>query len=254
VINEEGSVGIEGYGNYDAFNILRTNALNSMLEKDYGDVYKNTYINTIKASNDASQMFKSAIESVPDFSVEIPEYNHLAAQLHMVAKTIAARNTLSFERQIFFVEIDGWDHHNELLSAQNGLLGEVDEALSYFQSVLNELNIEESVTTFSISDFGRTLTSNGNGTDHAWGGNVMVMGGSVAGKDMYGSYPSLDLNGELILYDRGTLIPTTPTDMYFAELAKWFGVSNSDIHTIFPNLSNFFDMNSGEMPLGFMNV
>jgi uncharacterized protein (DUF1501 family) len=109
------------------------------------------------------------------------------------------------------------------------------------------------VTTFSISEFGRTLTSNGNGTDHAWGGNVMVMGGEqVKGKNIFGDYPSLSLNNDLMLWD-GILIPTLSADQYFAELAKWFDVPSSDLLDIFPNLGNFYDVNSNEMPIGFIN-
>jgi uncharacterized protein (DUF1501 family) len=252
VINEEGSIGIRDYGEFDAFNILRTNALNDIMDRDYQDVYKNSYINTIKASNEASLEFKTAIDAVGDFATTFPnESNGLAQQLRMVAKTIAARESLGFERQIFFVEAPGWDHHNELIVAHADLLGELNEALSYFNSVMEELSVSDQVTSFTISDFGRTLTSNGNGTDHAWGGNVMIMGGAVSGKDIYGNYPSLDLNNDLNIYERGVLIPTTATDMYFSELAQWFGVSNSDINIIFPNLSNFHDITSGP-PLGFM--
>jgi len=249
VINNEGSIGIRDYGEFDPFNILRTQALNTMMERDYEDVFKNTYINTVKASNESSIEFQEAIDAVSEFATVIPEGNSLAEQLRMVAKTIAARDTLGFQRQVFFVEASGWDHHNELLISHADLLQEFNEALGYFNDLTEELGVLDNVTTFSISDFGRTLSSNGNGTDHAWGGNVMVMGGAVNGKDMYGSYPSLDLASDLSLYDRGILIPTTPIDKYFAELATWFGVSATDVNMIFPNLANFDDT-----PLGFMNI
>lgn len=249
VINNEGSIGIRDYGEFDPFNILRTQALNTMMERDYEDVFKNTYINTVKASNESSIEFQEAIDAVSEFTTVMPEGNSLAEQLRMVAKTIAARDTLGFQRQIFFVEASGWDHHNELLISHADLLQEFNEALGYFNDLTEELGVLDNVTTFSISDFGRTLSSNGNGTDHAWGGNVMVMGGAVNGKDMYGSYPSLDLASDLSLYDRGILIPTTPIDKYFAELASWFGVSATDVNMIFPNLANFDDT-----PLGFMNI
>ena len=249
VINNEGSIGIRDYGEFDPFNILRTQALNTMMERDYEDVFKNTYINTVKASNESSIEFQEAIDAVSEFATVIPEGNSLAEQLRMVAKTIAARDTLGFQRQVFFVEASGWDHHNELLISHADLLQEFNEALGYFNDLTEELGVLDNVTTFSISDFGRTLSSNGNGTDHAWGGNVMVMGGAVNGKNMYGSYPSLDLASDLSLYDRGILIPTTPIDKYFAELATWFGVSATDVNMIFPNLANFDDT-----PLGFMNI
>jgi len=253
VINNEGSIGILDYNETDPYNVLKTDALNSMMDRDYNDVFKNTYINTIKASNESSFEFQSAIDAVSEFTTILPAGNDLAAQLQMIAKTIAARESLGFSRQIFYVAIDGWDHHDELLINHANKLTDVNDALHYFNSVTEELNIANEVTTFSISDFARTLTSNGNGTDHAWGGNAFMMGGSVFGKDMYGNYPSLALNGSLDVQD-GRLIPTTSADLYLAELAKWFGVSNTDLDMIFPNLYKFYDTNSGVPPIGFMNL
>jgi uncharacterized protein (DUF1501 family) len=252
-ISNNGSIGISGYGGQNGFDQLRTDALNSMMDRDYQDIYKNTYINTIKSSNESSQEFQVAIDAVPEFSTNLPEYNDLASQLRMVAKTIAARDSLGFSRQIFYVEAHGWDHHDELLINHANKLADVNSALKYFNDVMNELNTNDCVTTFSISDFGRTLTSNGNGTDHAWGGNAFVMGDSVLGKEIYGDYPTLALNSDLDLND-GVIIPTTAADLYMAELALWFGVSYSDLNTIFPNLSNFYDTNSGIPPIGFMNM
>lgn len=252
-IKNSGSVGINGYGGNGFFNELKTDALKSMLEKDYQDIYKNTYKNTVKASNDANLAFQEAIDGIQEFITPLPEENNLAEQLHMVAKTIGARDTLGFSRQIFFVEIGGFDNHDELLINQASNLKEVNDALSYFNSLLFELNMNDCVTTFSVSDFSRTLTSNGNGTDHAWGGNAFVMGGAVNGKEIYGNYPTLALGSDLDLRN-GVLVPTTAADLYMAELALWFGVSTSDLNTILPNLSNFYDTNSGTPPLGFMNI
>ena len=252
-IKNSGSVGINGYDGNGFFNELKTDALKSMLERDYQDIYKNTYKNTVKASNDANLAFQEAIDGIQEFITPLPEENNLAEQLHMVAKTIGARDTLGFSRQIFFVEIGGFDNHDELLINQASNLKEVNDALSYFNSLLFELNMNDCVTTFSVSDFSRTLTSNGNGTDHAWGGNAFVMGGAVNGKEIYGNYPTLALDSDPDLRN-GVLVPTTAADLYMAELALWFGVSTSDLNTILPNLSNFYDTNSGTTPLGFMNM
>ncbi|MFD2726355.1 DUF1501 domain-containing protein [Hyunsoonleella rubra] len=252
-IGNEGSVGIRGYGEDDLFNSLRTDALNSMLERDYQDVFKNTYKNTIKASNESNLEFQSAVDSIPEFVTPLPEENDLAAQLRMVAKTIGSRNTLGFSRQIFFVQLGGWDHHDELLINHADNLTLVNDALNYFNSLMFELNTNDCVTTFSVSDFARTLTSNGNGTDHAWGGNAFMMGGAVNGKEIYGDYPTLALDSEQDLRD-GVMIPTTAADLYMAELALWFGVAPSELSTILPNLSKFYDTNSGTPPLGFMNM
>lgn len=250
VINDSGSIGIRDYNNQDPFSQLRRAALDSMLEHDYQDVFKNTYADTVRTSNDSSLEFQSAIDAIPDFTTPYTE-NALSAQLRMVAKTIAAREALGFSRQIFFVQLSDWDNHDELLIKHSGNLAKVNQAVNYFVGVMEELGISDKVTTFSISDFARTLTSNGNGTDHGWGGNVFIAGGAVAGRDMYGSYPTLALNSALDVND-GVLIPTTPTDLYFAELAQWFGVPDSELDIILPNLTNFYNTSSGVPPIGFM--
>jgi uncharacterized protein (DUF1501 family) len=169
----------------------------------------------------------------------------------MAAKTIAAHEALGMKRQIIFIEYSGWDHHDEVLNAQSGMLYELDAALGEFQSCMEELGLAKQVTTFSLSEFGRTLTSNGNGTDHAWGGNVMVMGGDVIGKRIYGEYPTLALDSSIEI-GSGVLIPQLSADQYFAEFALWFGVNPTDLPVIFPTLTNFYQPGSG-MPIGFLN-
>lgn len=254
VITADGAVTIINWDDVDQYSTVKRTALDTMMERDYLDIYKNTYINTKKASNEAGLEFQAALDTLDPFNTTIPENNSLAQQLRMVAKTIAIRETLGFSRQIFFVNLGGFDNHDTLLQIHGQRLNVLDDALQYFYAVTDELNISDSVTTFNGSDFGRTLTSNGNGTDHAWGGNSFIMGGSVRGKDMYGTFPSLALNGNNSLHNRGIMLPTTPTDTLFAELASWFGVSNSNLDLIFPNLSNFYDTNSGVAPIGFMNM
>ena len=143
--------------------------------------------------------------------------------------------------------------NDEVLNNQVAMLSVVSKALSEFQTAMEELNLSDCVTTFTASDFGRTLTSNGNGSDHAWGGNVMVMGGAVNGGQIFGEYPSLALNSN---DDVGgaILLPTISTDEYFAELSKWFGVSNGDLSYVLPNIGNFYEATNNELPIGFMNV
>ena len=167
------------------------------------------------------------------------------------ARAIQGRNTLGAVRQTFFVQRGGWDHHDEVLDNQAAMLPEVSAAIGAFHAAMTAMGLQNQVCLFTASDFGRTLTSNGRGSDHAWGGNVFIAGGAVAGKDMYGSYPTLALNSALDLND-GVLIPTTPTDLYFAELAQWFGVPSSELEIILPNLSNFYNTSSGVPPIGFM--
>ena len=248
---ENGSEGIYGYGGMYGVDPARTEAIDRMLSHNYDDIYKKTYINILGNAKDASLEFRAAIDGVDEFTTPFSG-NRVSQSFRMIAKAIAARDTLGFKRQIFFVNFGGWDHHDELLENQAEMLGVVNNAMTEFSEVLEEMGMFDDVTTFSISEFGRTLTSNGNGTDHAWGGNVMAMGGSVNGGDMYGTYPSLELDNPYELQD-GVMLPTTSADLYFAELALWFGVPPSELNTLFPNLSNFYSVGSGN-PIGFMNL
>lgn len=254
VISSEGSIGIAGYNESGIVNQLRSQAIDNMLDQSYSDIYKSTYINTVKGSRDAGAQFQEAIDAIPEFGFEFGD-NSLSLDFRMIAKTIAARESLGFQRQIFFVNYGGWDHHDEVLENQAGMLAEVSRALSDLNAALEELDVADCVTTFTVSDFARTLTSNGNGTDHAWGGNALVMGGSVNGGNLYGAYPDLNLGiANPLDLEGGVLIPTTSADEYLAELALWYGVSAADVNDILPNLANFYDTSSPDLPLGFLNL
>jgi uncharacterized protein (DUF1501 family) len=249
----DGSPGIRGYDPSSAgFNGARTEGIDLLLGVDHDDMYKKTYTDLLKRSLDGSIEFRAAMEQIGELNTQFSN-NRISQSFRRICEVIMARDILGFKRQIFFVRMGGWDMHGELIQSHERNLTTVDNALGEFAQGLNEIGMFNNVTTFTISDFGRTLTSNGNGSDHAWGGNAMVMGGDVKGGDMYGTYPTLSLNGDLIVH-RGVLIPTTPNDAYFAELALWFGVSPSELPTLFPNIGNFYDTMSGEAPLGFMNL
>ncbi|HBM86651.1 MAG TPA: hypothetical protein DD423_07755 [Opitutae bacterium] len=131
------------------------------------------------------------------------------------------------------------------------MLPVVSQALSEFNAAMKELKVHDQVTSFTASDFARTLTSNGRGSDHGWGGNQIVMGGAVNGGLVYGKYPDLGL-GNALDTGRGRLIPSLSTDEYFAELAQWFGVPNSQLEDIFPNLKRFYNIGS-DSPIGFLS-
>lgn len=252
VINENGIAGIEGYNENDgAYNQVKTAALDAMFALQNSDIYKSTYINTLNDANNAGIEFSEAINNVGEFSTLFSD-NELSQKFKMIAKTIAARNDLGFEKQIFFVRFPAWDHHDNMLGNMSGMLPVLSAALAEFNAVMHELGTHSDVTTFSMSDFARTLSSNGNGTDHAWGGNVMVMGGAVNGQRRFGDFPTLALGSDLDV-GGGVLIPQLSTDEYLAEIAMWFGVADADVSNIFPNLSNFYDINSGNPPIGFLN-
>lgn len=170
------------------------------------------------------------------------ETNSLATQLQTVARMIAAAPALGIRRQVFFVSLGGWDTHDLQNAVQANNLSKVAYALAFFDGVLGDIggvNMRNAVTTFTASDFSRTFTTNGDGTDHAWGGHHLVMGGSVRGGDIYGQYPTLGVDqGSFRNPDmtRSHLIPTTSVDQYGATLGRWLGVSESDLDLIFPNL------------------
>ncbi|MFZ1748766.1 MAG: DUF1501 domain-containing protein, partial [Saprospiraceae bacterium] len=253
---EYGSLGIIDYNNQDwLLNQMRRLAIDGMVNPAYENVFKNTYRKTIKTAIDGNEMLSAVLDSSPVFDVPFTQDSDLSKSFEMIAKTISGRDTLQMNRQIFFVEFGGWDHHDELLVNQAEMLTELDNALYQFNAAMEQLGISNKVTTFSLSEFSRTLTSNGNGTDHAWGGNVFVMGGAVSGRKIYGTYPSLVLgNSNPLEIGGGSLIPTTSSDAYFAELALWYGVPPSELVTLFPNIGNFYTPSPGNMPIGFLTV
>jgi len=188
----------------------------------------------------------NAINSVSDPLITYPE-NHLANQLKMVATLASSQQLLSQPRQVFFVSMGGFDTHDNQNSDQPILLQTLSDALFAFNADLQARGLANNITSFTMSDFGRTLTSNGDGTDHGWGGHQIIMGGAVKGGDIYGTMPEdLTLNSADDLGD-GRIIPTTSVDQYAATLAKWFGLSINEINAVFPNLSRF---NTSD--LGFM--
>jgi len=162
----------------------------------------------------------------------------------MVARLISARNNLSMRRQIFFCSVQGYDTHGDQLSAQSGLLVELSQAMNAFYSATIEMGTEQDVTTFTTSDFGRTFPTNGTGSDHGWGSHQFVMGGAVHGGRLFGRFPTLAVNGPDDT-GQGRWIPTTAVDEYSATLATWFGVSASDLATVFPNIGRFANPNMG---------
>ncbi|WP_411286669.1 DUF1501 domain-containing protein [Phenylobacterium sp.] len=179
------------------------------------------------------------------------ETNSLAVQLQTVARLIAAAPSLGVTRQVFFVSLGGWDTHDFQNTTQPNLLAKVAHGLAYFDTALGNIGGTDrraSVTTFTASDFSRTFNTNGDGTDHAWGGHQFVMGGAVRGRDMYGQYPTLgvDVTGFNNPNNVGNaVIPTTSVDQFAATMGAWLGVADTDLASIFPNLRNFARPNLG---------
>lgn len=170
----------------------------------------------------------------------------LGSQLEEVAKLIQVRQSMGMSRQIFFCSLGGFDTHTAQLATQDSLYSQVGPALGAFFAATQELGVQNDVTTFTESDFSRTLQPNTNGgTDHAWGSHHMVMGGAVKGGNLYGQFPALELNSTNDAGGEGRWIPTTAIDQYGATLATWFGVPAQNLGSVFPNLSKFTSQNLG---------
>jgi uncharacterized protein (DUF1501 family) len=173
--------------------------------------------------------------------------NPLAASLQTVARVMAGRSMLGVTRQIFYVELGSFDTHNNQAPLHAQLLTQLSGAFEYFDGLMTSMGLSDQVTTFTISDFGRTLTSNSNGTDHGWGSHHFIVGGAVQGQNIYGQYPVIGVN-QVNDVGAGRLIPTTAVEQYAGTLARWFGLSDSQVRTILPNFGNF-----GSNPyMGFM--
>lgn len=220
--------------------VLQTNG-NSIYERGYARVQKRA-VNYAERINGAL----SKAQEIRAFSAS-GDQTSLWVQLNTVAKLIAQRSALDMTRQIFFVGIGGFDSHDRQLVEHPRLLADLSRSLRAFHDAMSELGVSDQVTLFTQSDFGRTLTSNGDGSDHGWGGMQFVMGGAVRGGRFYGEYPSLAIDGPQTLPYGGSMMPTVSVDQYAATLAKWFGVPQQSLTAVAPNLTNF-----SQWDLGFM--
>ena len=217
-----------------------------ILEAQYGSIYERAFAEVQQRAIATADTVSDAINSQPPPNTVFPQ-SQLGGQLQTVARLITARDELQMQRQVFFVATGGFDSHDNQNDDQPGLLADVSESMAAFYNAMVEIGMEDSVTTFTQSDFGRTLTSNGDGTDHAWGGNQIILGGAVSGGQLYGSYPELQIGGPEDV-GGGRFIPSTSADQYAATLASWFGIPDADLDLVAPNLPNF-----AVRDLGFMS-
>ncbi len=237
-----------------------TNPLSAILSNEETNLFAKEYEVVIQRSMQAQATLASAMPPAGEGGVaNPPQYldpvtlkltdNPLAASLQTVARIIAGRGSLGVTRQIFYVQLGSFDTHNNQAQIHSQLLTQLGAALEYFDGLMVGMGLGNQVTSFTISDFGRTLTCNSNGTDHGWGSHHFVVGGAVQGQNMYGQYPVVGVN-QVNDVGAGRLIPTTAVEQYAGTLAQWFGLSNSQILDVFPNFANF-----GSNPyMGFMSA
>lgn len=228
----------------------RVTAWNEILQQNSGSFFQQQFANKYISAEERVGTLFDAYSQAADLDIHFPPGDRFSQSLSTIAKMISIREALGMKRQIFFVGIGGWDFHSNQLIRQAQNLATLDAGLSGFSKAINSLGINDSVTTFTASDFGRSLSINGKGTDHGWTGHHFVMGGAVKGGQVYGEMPTLELNGPDDARSTGRLIPKYSMDQYGATMGKWMGMSESDLEDIFPNLKNFGRSN---YDLGFMS-
>jgi uncharacterized protein (DUF1501 family) len=254
VLGTSGAPSLNVLGNPYHLNGARVKVVQDLLGQAAADpnVMVSQY-QAIVANADAKvSVVTNALTAAGDLTTQFPNNSgdggqsgdsDLDKQLHEVARVIKANQQLGDARQIFFVQILGFDTHNGELATQGRLLQYVSSYLNNFWTAMGEIGMQDSVTVFTMSDFGRTLGSNGDGSDHAWGNHQLVLGGAVKG-DYYGTMPSLKIGGPDD-FSSGRLVPTTSSDQYAATIAQWFGVAQADLPGVFPNLHAFSQSNLG---------
>ena len=216
----------------------------SLISAPRTHILENEYARVTKRAADAFAPVSSAINTAPAFATPWASHNSLALQLKVCAQMIAASGQLGAKRQVFFVSMNGFDVHDQLATRQPLLLQSLSEALRSFYDTMVELGISDKVTTFTASDFGRSMVNNDDGSDHGWGSAHFVMGGAVKGNRYYGTSPVWANNGPDDV-GQGRLIPTTSVDQYAATLASWFGISDSQMSTVLPYIGNYSTRNLG---------
>jgi len=219
----------------DTVNALITRTSNHVLENEYAIV--------TRRSIEMEGIVNAALTPVQPATV-FPSGNPLGNQLKIVARLIGARGTLNMRRQVFFVSLGGFDNHNLLMQDHPTLLQRINDAMSAFYAATVELGVANQVTTFTASDFGRTLSSNADGSDHGWGSHHFVMGGAVNGGRFYGTAPHVSIQTDDQV-GQGRLLPSTSVDQFAATLARWFGCSTSELPGILPNVGNFSNTSLG---------
>lgn len=239
-----GAVPVNGIKNPLFGSAACSTALQGLMTAPRAHLFESEYARISKRSVDSTDQITTALAANPPLATVFPAGNSLASQLSMVARLIQARNALGARRQVFFVSLGGFDTHDSLLATHPVLMATVGNALGAFYNATVELGMANQVTSFTASDFGRTLVSNKDGSDHGWGSMHFVLGGSVLGKSFVGTAPVIANNGPDDV-GQGRLLPSLAVDQFAATLGTWFGVSATDQASVLPNLANYSTRNLG---------
>ena len=250
-----------------------TTAMRSLVQQTRMHTLERDYNKVTARSIAAEGAVTTALASTTATTFTFPSGNSLADQLKTVARLISARSTLGAQRQVFMVSLGGFDTHDYLARDHGGfrdnnnaiipgLMGKVSEAIGAFYDATVAMGVSDKVTTFTASDFGRTLASNGDGSDHGWGSHHFVVGGAVRGQALYGVAPPVSVSDAKTgnAYNpenqwhvgQGRLLPTTSVDQFGATMARWFGVASSEMTSVFPNIGNYASTTYSSGYMGFM--
>jgi uncharacterized protein (DUF1501 family) len=236
-ISTSGAIGLTGNTNVYG-STAASAALKTLMTGSRANIFENEHAKVSKRSLDTGAQITTSLAAAPAFTTVYPAGNSLADQLKIVARMISVGNELGAKRQVFFVSLGGFDLHDNLVAQHPVLLANVGNAMKAFYDHTVELGISDKVTAFTGSDFGRTLVPNTDGSDHGWGSMHFVIGGAVKGKQIYGTPPAIADNGPDDV-GQGRLLPGIAVDQYASTLATWFGVSNTDMTTVLPNMSSY---------------
>lgn len=246
-----GLVPLEGYKPFNAgaddslsnrTAYIRSQAVNQLLGSTYRNIFEQTYAKATVDAQDSLAAFQDELKTDAFPNWDASNASPLEKQLKLVANVIHAYKDSTTKRQTFFISIGGYDSHRNMMTQHPELMANLNTSIGNFWKNLGDL-IKPSVTLFTASDFGRTLSGNGNGTDHAWGGNHFVLGGAVKGGQIFGNYPIFDANVISSTYDvgQGRLIPSYSVEEYVYPILKWFGLTDSDLFgAVFPGYATRF--------------
>lgn len=231
-------IGLRGFQREVENSQNRRQAMDQLLAIDLDNELVTAASSSAQATFEEIETLSNALANQPPLQTVFPN-TPIGQQLAQIAKVIQVRSLLGLTRQVFYASFGSFDTHADQLRRQAALYTDLDEAMTAFYRATVELGVASQVLSFTMSDFGRTLKPSNSGSDHAWGSHHLLMGGSVRGGDVYGTFPSLVLGGADDADERGRFIPTTSVDQYAATIAAWMGVSGADLAEMFPNLRNF---------------